>query len=543
MAAMAAVVAATFLMAALSACDGLSSRPDSRPSARATVADAAPGSPAPRAGGSLRLPGADPTTLDPALVRDVTSAQYLYEIYSGLLTLAHDLAVVPDLADAWAVAPSGTVYTFTLRTDAVFHDGRPLTSQDVAYSLTRACSPELASPVAATYLGDIVGCVAHQSGRAAAVAGIATPDPHTVVLTIDAPKAYFPAKLTYPTAFVLDRAAVEAEELAARPNGSGPFRLAEYRPEEALVLRRNERYYGGAPYLDTVEFDLRPVDAMSRYENGELDATPVGLADLARASDPLNPLSQELLVGPGSLDVTYLAFDTRVAPFDDPHVRRALNLALDKERLAEVVLRGGVTPAWGILPPAMPGYSPAVSPFRFDPVAARAELAASRYGSAEKLPRLTLFSSGEGGVDATLLAVADFLGEELGVEIELEQAPYPTFQRELEEGRYGLYALGWSADYPDPQDFLDLLFHSSSPLNSSGYENAAVDALLEEARVQADPDRRLALYHRAERQILADGAWLPLFHTVDRWLVAPEVQGFTVPPIVLPRLAGVWLER
>ncbi len=375
------------------------------------------------------------------------------------------------------------------------------------------------------------------------MAGVVAADPHTVVLTIDAPKAYFPAKLTYPTAFVLDRAAVDGDRFADRPNGSGPFRLAEYQPEEQLVLRRHEGYHGGAPYLDEVVFDLRPVDALSRYENGELDATPVGLADLARASDPLNPLSRELMTGPGSLDVTYLAFDTRLAPFDDVHVRRAFNLALDKERLARVVLQGGVTPAWGILPPAMPGFTPDVSPFRFDPAAARAELAQSRYGSGEQLPPVTLFSSGEGGVDPTLSAVADFLGETLGVAIAFEQAPYETFQRELEAGRYGLYALGWSADYPDPQDFLDLLFHSGSPLNSSGYGKAAVDALLEAARTEADPDQRLALYRQAERLILEDGAWLPLFHSEDRWLVAPDVRGFTVPPIVLPRLAGVWLDR
>jgi ABC-type oligopeptide transport system substrate-binding subunit len=372
---------------------------------------------------------------------------------------------------------------------------------------------------------------------------VQAPDDQHVVLTIDAPKAYFLAKLTYPTAFVVDRQQVAAggDAWQSQPNGTGPFRLAEYIPEEQLVLARHAGYYRQPAYLDEVEFDLRPADAMSRYENRELDATPVGVSDLERVSDPLNPLSYELLRGPASLDVQYIAFNNRVPPFDDPHVRRALNLALDKERLARVVLQGGVVPAEGILPPGLPGTVIGSGPLHFDEAAARRELAASRYGGPEQLPPLTLYGSGEGGANPMLSAVADYLHQTLGVSVTVEQAPYDTFQEELQEGRYGMYALGWAADYPDPQDFLDLLFHSQSLLNQTGYANPAVDRLLEEARVETDAAKRLALYSQAHQLILADAPWVPLYHGSDRWLVAPEVQGFSVPPIVLPRLARVWL--
>jgi oligopeptide transport system substrate-binding protein len=497
---------------------------------------------APRVGGRLRLPGSDPSTLDPALVRDVASAEYLYELYNGLVTLSSDLRVVPDLATGWQTDATGTVYTFTLRTDALFQDGRPVTAEDVVYSLTRACSPEAASPVAATYLGDIVGCLDYQAGRAAGVAGLAAPDPGTVAVRIDAPKRYFLAKLTYPTAFVVDRKQVAAGgDWTRHPNGTGPFRLASYEPERRLVLGRNERFYGGAPFLDAVEFDLSASDVLARYENGELDAVPVGGADLARVSDPLNPLARELLRGPGSLDVSYIGFNTRVAPFDDVHVRRAFNFALDKTRLARVVLQGAVEAADWILPPGLPGHSADVSPFRFDPAEARRELAASRYGSGGNLPPVTLNSPGEGGTNPALAAVADYLGETLGARVALEETPWDTFQRELEAGRYGLVALGWSADYPDPQDFLDVLFHSASPLNHTGYANPEVDRLLEAARTEPDEAARLALYRQAERKVLGDAPWLPLYHGVEHWLVAPNVRGFSIPPIVLPRLARVWL--
>lgn len=497
----------------------------------------------PRSGGSLVLPGGEPSTLDPALVRDVATAAYLYEIYSGLVTLSPELAVVPDMAERWEVSPDGTVYTFTLRADTVFHDGSPAGAGDVVYAIERACDPATGSDVAETYLGDIVGCSDKLAGRADRVVGLAAPDDRTVVITIDAPKAYFLSKLTYPTAFVVDRRQIEGDpDWTAHPNGTGPFRLAEHSPDASLVLDRHADYYGRKAYLDSVTYDLRPVSAMTLYENGELDATPVGLGDLDRARDPLNPLSSEIAEGSGELGISYLGFDTRQPPFDDPHVRRAFNFALDRERLAEVVLGGGVRPAGTILPPGMPGYRAANSPYTFDPERARAELAQSRYGGPDGLPPITLFTSGEGG-DPVAEAVADLLGEALEVEVRVEQAPWETFQDEVDAGRYPLFMLGWSADYADPQDFLDVLFHSRSPLNHSGYANPVLDALLEAARVEQDQARRLDLYAQAERMILEDGVWVPLYTGVDTWLVAPYVHGFSLPSIVVPRMGAVWVDQ
>ncbi len=495
----------------------------------------------PRRGGRLRLAGADPTTLDPALVRDVVSAEYLYEIYSGLVTLSPELEVVPDLAESWALSSDGTVYTFTLRSDALFHDGHPVTAADVKYSVERACDPATGSPVAGTYLGDIVGCRRKLAGQADQVEGVRA-EHEQVVFTIDAPKAYFLSKLTYPTSFVLDAAKVGGEDWTHHPNGTGPFRLAEYVSREKLVLERSETYYSAPAYLDEVYFDLRPVSATTLYENGELDAVPVGLSDLARVRDPLNPLSYEVLTGPGDLGLSYIGLNTRVAPFDDVHVRRAFNLALDKQRLAEVILQAAVKPAYWILPPGLPGHNPDAGELRYDPREALAELAASRY-KADDIPPVVLNSSGSGGSNVTAEAVADMIGDTLGLEIVLEQAPWEMFQQELSDGDYQMFLLGWSADYPDAQDFLDVLFHSESPLNYTGYSNEQVDGLLEQARIERDPARRIELYARAEAIVLDEAPWLPLYSGVETWLVAPQVRGFELSSIVLPRLAKVWLVR
>ncbi len=496
-----------------------------------------------RRGGTLTLPGGMPSTLDPSLVRDVASAAYMYEIYSGLVTLSPELEVVPDLAERWEVSEDGTAYTFYLREDARFHDGSPVRAEDIAFSIERGCDPATGSLVASVYLGDILGCLDKLAGRASRVAGVEVLDPWILRLRIDAPKAYFLAKLTYPTAFALDASQLARDpNWQARPNGSGPFELVELVEDERAVLERHEDYHGEGPWLDRVELDLRPVAAVTLYENGELDATPVGLADIERVRDPLNPLSLELVEGEGELGLSYLAFDTDRPPFDDPHVRRALSYALDKPKLAEVVMRGTVLPIYGILPPGMPGHDPELSPYRFDPERARAELAASRYGGPEDLPTLTLSTPGLGGMDPLSMAVADELGEVLGIEVLLEQTPWETFQAELEAGAYAMYSLGWSADYADPQDFLDVLFHSESSLNHSGYASAEVDALLEAARVEQDEARRLSLYQEAERAILDDAPWLPLFTGRETWLVAPYVRGFEIPPITLPRFQRIWLE-
>ncbi len=499
--------------------------------------------PGPRDGGIFVLPGGEPSTLDPALVGDVVSANYIYEIYSGLVTLSPDLEVVPDLAERWSISPDGKVYTFTLRAGIVFHDGRPLAAEDVAFAIERACDPATGSRVAETYLGDIVGCGDKLAGAATRVAGLATPDARTIGITIDAPKAYFLSKLTYPTSFVVDPDQVASDpEWQTRPNATGPFRLAAYVPEGRVELVRHAAYHGAVAHLERVLFDLRPVSSLTMYENGEIDAAPVGVGDLDRVRDPLNPLSAEVVEGPGDLGLSYLGFNTRVAPFDDVHVRRAFNLALDKRTLAEVVLRGAVEPVDTILPPGMPGHTPGLGTLAFDAARARAELARSRYGGPRALPPITLQTSGEGGGDPISEAVADMIGETLGIAIAVEQTPWETFQVEVDRGAYPLFTLGWSADYADPQDFLDVLFHSQSPLNHTGYADAEVDGWLEAARVERDEAARFALYRQAERRILDDAAWLPLYHGVETWLVAPYVHGFALPPIVVPRMAAVWLD-
>ena len=344
----------------------------------------------------LRLASSDPVTMDPHLAGDALSAEYIVEVFGGLLTISPpsddpstDLAIVPDLAEDFpTISDDGLTYTFRLRSDALFHNGRRVTAEDVRWSLDRASSPV---PVGATqpsstalaYLGDIAGVRERFFGVADDIEGIQVVDERTIqfTLTQPLPAGLFLAKLTYPTAFVVDQQQIEANprNWTRKPNGTGPYKLREWRLGERIVLEANERYHLGAPSVGQVLYELAGGSSLTRFETGELDVAGIGLADIERARDPasdLNPLYQFF----PQFTISYIAFNTAVPPFDDPNVRRALALSMDRAKVAEVTFSNMLLPATGILPPQLPGFTREDKTFPFDPEAARAALAASSYG-------------------------------------------------------------------------------------------------------------------------------------------------------------------
>ena len=496
------------------------------------------------AGGVLRLSGDMPPTLDPAMVQDATSAAYVVNLFSGLISLNSKLEVVPDLATGWEVSGDGRIYTFTLRSDATFQDGKRITAADFVYSIERACSPELQSPVAAAYLGDVVGVAEYAEGRAEHISGISAPTEETLRIEIDAPKAYFLPKLTYSTAFVVDKAQIEAQgdSWLAKPNGSGPFVLSSVE-RERIVLVRNEHYYGERPALERVEFILSGGVPITMYENDELDIVEVTPNDIDRVLDPDNPLHLEHRLVP-ELSVQYLGLNCNLPPFDDIAVRQAFAHAIDKRKLADLVLKGTASVAKGILPPTMPDYDETLEGLSYDPERARQLLASSRYGGAGAMPKVVLAVSGTSGQMSSFVeAILDMIEKNLGIAMTVEEVEWSDFLLDLNEGRYQLFSSGWIADYPDPQDFLDILFHSASSQNHMGYRNEEVDKLLERAQVEGDPLQRRELYRQAERIIVSEAAWVPLTNSINHYLVKPYVRGFEASAAIYPWLKDVYLEK
>jgi len=466
-------------------------------------------------------------------------------VFSGLVSFDPQLKLVPELAESWDVSADGTVYTFHLRKNARFHDGRPVTAGDVVYSWERAADPDTASDTVLTYLGDIVGVREMNTGAAEHISGLKVVDDNTLQVTIDAPKPYFLMKLTYPTAFVVDRANVESGgEWFRKPNGTGPYKLVRWDSFQLMVYQRNEDFYLGPPAIPTVVIQLFSGVDIRLYESGEIDMAGVSSYDVPRVLDPADPLHPDLYNGV-NLCTSYVVFDVTQPPFDDVKVRQAFSMAFDRQKYIDVVTNGIGIPAKGLYPPALPGYSLDLQGLPYDPVQARQLLAESRYGGPQGLPPIVYTGAGIGNdAGVGVAAMAQMWQQNLGVTITIENLEPNRFFDLLYAGHHGqLFDGGWCADYPDPENFADVLFHSGAQQNLGKYSSPALDAILEEARTEQDVAMRIALYQQAEELIVRDAPALFIMHGITYMLVKPYVRGFVLSPISIPLERYLWLQR
>ncbi len=491
----------------------------------------------------LTLYDTGPITLDPALSREAGSHLYIVQIFSGLVSFDQSMQIVPEIAESWEVSDDGLTYTFYLRDNVFFHDGTPVTADDFKYSMERACDPQTGSQTARTYLGDIVGAEEMLAGEADEISGIRVIDDRILEITIDAPRVYFLAKLTYPVAFVVNRENVESGgEWWRNPNGTGPFKLKVWEEDGLLILERNDLYYLEPANVEYIVFRLWGGVPIRMYETGEIDVAAVGLGDIDRVMDPRNPLHDELEIFP-ELSLVYIGFNTQEPPFDDPNVRQAFCLAVDKEKIIELVLRDTVELADGLLPPGMPGYNEALRGWGFDPDLALELIGESSYGSVSNLPPITITTYDWGGdIAAWLGAAINEWRVNLGVEVEVRQLEPEDYFYLLMEEKDEMFHYGWIADYPDPQGFLDILFHSEAENNIGEYSNPELDVLLEAAAVETDEATRIAKYQQAEQMLVDDAAFLPFWFGKSYVLVKPYVEGYYLSPLGIPILKYVSIE-
>jgi oligopeptide transport system substrate-binding protein len=504
----------------------------------------------PKNGGVFNSLWSDPPTMDPHLVTDGTSYGIVIEVFSGLVRLGPNTSnpFEPDLAESWSVLEGGTVYEFKLRKDLKFSNGDPVTAQDFKWSFERAAHPDTASTVAEEFLGDIVGIKDIVEGNAQSASGIEVVDELTLRLTIDAPKAYFIAKLTYPTAFVLNKANVESlgRSWTDEPVSTGPFILKEYRIGQRIRLARNDNFWDRAAYLDEVVFNLAGGVSMAMYENDEIDITSVGLADLERVQDPTEEINKDLVEVPPNFAVSYVGFNINEPPFDDASFRQALNHAVDKQLIADQVFSNLVKPAYGIIPPGFPGFSADIKGLEFDPELAKDLLAASAYADPSTRPRIELTVPGTGGSPGlTTEVVADMWRQNLGIEIEIQQVEWATYIQDLHRGRLQAWSgLSWQADYPDPQTFIDVLFRSNSAINYGGYANDKVDEYVVSAQTEQDASKRVKFYNDAEQIVVSEAAWLPLWWGVDsKALIKPWIKDYAFSSLTIPKFKDVWIDK
>ncbi|MBI2853594.1 MAG: peptide ABC transporter substrate-binding protein [Chloroflexi bacterium] len=494
--------------------------------------------------GTLNVYDTGPITLDPAVAAEATSATYVVQIFSGLVRLDENLNIVPDIAEKVARSDDGKTYTFTLRKDVKFHGGQPVKAADFKYSWERALNPATKSHTAGTYLIDIVGAADVLSGRTPDLAGVRAIDDSTLQVTIDGPKTYFLAKMSYPTSFVVQKTNVDGgSDWFQRPVGTGPFKLKEWKKDQLLTLQRNDTYYGDRARVKEVVFKLLAGDPMSMYQQGAIDVVYTGGGYIGMVTDPGNPISKELRVNP-ELSFSYFGFNASKPPFDDPQVRQAFTLALDKDKVVKLSTLDTVQTAYGILPPGIPGYDGSLTGLRFDPVKAKQLISSSTYGDVSRLPPIVFTTSGYGNAISGLLggAIEEWRCN-LGVEVKVRQLEPDILSYNLRQEKDQLFDMSWIADYPDPQDFLDLLFHSGAENNTGEYANSALDKMLDQAAVEQDQAKRLSMYQQAEKMIVDDAAVLPLFFGRSYILVKPYVKDYIVTSMGMPLLNKVRVEK
>jgi len=495
-------------------------------------------------GGTLNLFGIDPITLDPAVSAEMTSHEYIMQIFGGLVKLDKDLEPVPDIAREWRIGNDGRIYTFYLRDDVQFHDGSQVKAGDFKYSWERACDPATGSQTAETYLGDIMGVKNVIAGESREISGVRVIDELTLEVTIDTPKSYFLSKMAYPTAYVVDKAEVEGgRDWWQQPNGTGPFKFKSWEKNNMLVLERNELYYGEVAGVSQVVFQLWGGVPMNMYETGEIDITGVYAGYIDKVTDASGPFYRELQVTP-ELSLDYIGFNTTKPPFDDLNVRQAFSHAIDKKKVTSLVYRDMVRPAYGILPPGMPGFNEDWAGLEFNIKRAEELIAVSRYGSVENLPAITMTASGWGGlISAGLEAIIAEWRNNLGIEVRVRQLEPERFMYHLKKEKDEMFYMGWIADYPHPQNFLEILFHTGVEYNYSEYSNPEADSLLEIAAAEVNHEKSLELYRQAEQMLVDDAACLPLWFKQNYVLVKPYVRGYELNPMGIAELNRVSVQK
>jgi peptide/nickel transport system substrate-binding protein len=508
----------------------------------------------PQAGGTFVFAaGSNIHTLDPHFAYDTLSTMACRLLYDGLLDYDYEGNMIPGLArELPTVSDGGRVFRFVLRDGIKFHNGREITAHDVSWSMHRLLSERIGSP-GYPFFKSIQGAPAYHHGNAHHVQGIVVIDDKTVEFRLDEPDQTFLNAMAMPFAYPIPREHVEKLEktegldaVGRHPMGAGPFAFTRWERGVQVELKRFDEYWAPQPRPDRMIFlENIPSDvASARFRNGGLDILyrPSKVNRLFfRGSEAWAPYRAES----PSPSLFALGLNCELPPFDNVHVRRAVAFALDRSKL-ERLDPGEAIAATQILPPMLPPYDPEL-PTRqtFDLDRAKEEMRLAGFPNGLREP-VTLWVRGEGEVRVAQLFQQDL--KQIGIEIQLKIVSFATYLKETGRPRVAQAAFtGWHQDFPDPSNFMDILFHSRSihPENSenrSFYRNPRLDAILDRARAEVDRDARLALYAEANFILANDAPWAFLYYPVDMFAWQPYVKGFRPHPVWLNEYRNVWLD-
>ncbi|GCE45300.1 peptide/nickel transport system substrate-binding protein [Thermosporothrix hazakensis] len=506
-------------------------------------------------------------TFDPARVGDTPSSKAVNMVYTGLVQLNNNLEVYPQLAKDWQQSEDGLTWTFTLKPDTKFSDGSPLTSKDVVYSIDRAFDPALKNAGAAFYLGKIKDSEKRIDGSLKSLINhsLFAPDPQTVKIVTSVKAPYFLQALTYPCSWVVNEKLVQKYGIdkwtdhMTEAVGAGPFIVQKYQPGNEIVFVPNPNYYGDKPQIKKVvmPFYRDTKTVYKSYETGQVHEAPVQTANMEQARQlPKNQLKSVL-----QLNTFYYVMNYLTVPFNNLKVRQAFALAIDKEKIAHNVYHDRVKGTNNFVPKGQPGYNENITApdgeksVKGNPQKAKQlfeEGLKELHLTRDSLPKITFTVATNGSIDVKneLEVVQSMWKSALGIEVTINDMDFNQRNSYVKTGKNNakgpmLWSTGWAADYPDPQDWLDLFLDDPDGGNSTNFAHNNSDTLKQQQDIQAlikkadetmNTDERMKLYNQAEQQLINDVALIPIYQKLGYTVRKPCVVGLTdnaqgiVPP-------------
>jgi len=525
----------------------------------------------------------DVRSLYPLNITEVAGYRIANQVYEGLVK--YDQATLqpkPALAESWETNEDATEWTFHLRQDVSFHDdpcfedgvGRNLVAEDVEWCIKQLCAPNSNNSMFWIAADRIKGARAFSESQKTdspleKIEGVELIDDHTIKITLNFPSAGFLNILGHNGFYVFPKEAQEyyAQDFSTNAVGTGPFRVKAFKPNEIAVLERNPNYYqmdqfgNQLPYLDAIEvsFVKDKKSELLKFKKGELDmifTLPIEMysdvmSDLSEARNGANVNFRPQVIP--SLSVHFYAFQHQNEVFSDLKVRKAFNMAIDRESLVNYTLQGEGTPAlYGFVPPAFTGYDyQQIKGFKFDAIKARELLAEAGFPSGEGFPELTLeISSGGSNYELIAQVIQNMLQENLNIKINIEVLPMGQQLDNAEDGKAAFWRDGWVADYPDPENFLCYFVGSDLPdsnhgrtyMNSGRYQNPTYDSLYLLAIKELDLENRQKLYRKLDQLLINDAVIMPIYYDEFTRLIPVYVQNFPQNSIEYRDFSAVWFK-
>lgn len=471
-------------------------------------------------------------TLDPAIPFDQDSLKILGNVHTGLLTSSATTDVLPGIAKSWFVSEDNLTWTFNLRKGAKFHNGQEVTSEDVKFSLERILDPKLKSPNA-WLLFPIDGAEEYHNGEVNHVRGIKVIDRYRLSITLTKPYSGFLLNLSQPCCAIIEKNSALNNKFV----GCGPYMIEEM-DDEKYTLKAFDGYFGGQPYIDKIEVYHNDNNLIEGYINNKYDFLMLNNSDVKELFE--NGLESEIKVK-DVMTTFFAGFNLKSNSIfaKDKNIRKAINHAVNKERIIKEIVNGLATESKGVFPPAILDNSH-LKGFEFNPNLSRKLLRESSYNN-EKL--IILGYEGDSNVsnNKTIEFIAEDL-ENVGIRCEILKVPSKGYLKPENMNRCHLFIMGWIADTGDPDNYLEPLFNPKAYTNFTGYNNEYVTKLMEEAKEIINPERRIELYKTIQDKIIEDVPWIFLYHPQTAYIHKTHIKNVQLNPLGKVRFEDIICE-